>query len=151
MTEAESVKGDGKTVPVIIPVILQSFEKADLAIEKKKGNHKRKATGAAAQGPPKHKDCERCNAPRKEGANPSHWHAFLREFTSTNPKLTKEQARERARMIYVPESGKKKTFDKLYTMLWMSRHPGEMLTKQSDEEIRDLVRKSFINENFATP
>lgn len=158
MDQQKTLCGEGcDTAHKTPPAIVADDSKDTLPPKKKKGpstpgaQKKRKAQQESPETkvrPRPSPDCEKCNMPKTETV-PSPWHAYLREFTARHPTLSKEEVMMKARLQYVPPSGKKKSFEKLYTQWYMAMHPHFALSKPTPEEISKVVRKAFVKEDFA--
>lgn len=73
----------------------------------------------------------------------SPWGIFLHKFKMEHPDLCPAEATVEARKIYVPKSGKKKSFERIATEQWKASHPREW-AKLTKEERIEAVRAHFI-------
>lgn len=81
-------------------------------------------------------------ADKKEVERKSDWGRFLHEFKIKNPELCPLEATIEARKVYVPKSGKQKSFERIFTEVWKQQNP--MWLRMGKEERVAAIRKSFI-------
>ncbi len=94
-------------------------------------------------------DCAKCQHDKERGivSNPSAWNTYLKQFEAANPTMDTFTCRVRARQLYVPRSGKRKSFERIYRETYMAHHPAAK--KLDDDSLRRAIRESFTNETFA--
>lgn len=111
-------------------------------------NKKKRKAPPAKAAPQSHPDCERCKKkPAPTRVNP--WNQFLKAYIKSHPELTVEDAKIEARKRYVPANGRKKSFERIYKETFLARHPSFKFKGLQDEELRDVIRDSFLKESLA--
>jgi uncharacterized short protein YbdD (DUF466 family) len=81
-------------------------------------------------------------ADKKEIERKSDWGKFLHDFKQKHPDIYGLEATIEARKVYVPKSGKQKSFERIFTEVWKQTNPG--WPRMTKEERTAAIRKAFI-------
>jgi hypothetical protein len=81
-------------------------------------------------------------ADKKEVERKSEWGRFLHNFKLQHPQLHSLEATIEARKVYVPQSGKQKSFERIFTEVWKVNNPHWQ--KMSKEQRTSAIREAFI-------
>jgi len=93
-------------------------------------------------------ECAKCLHDKEHRVpNPSAYNTFLKQFEAANPTLDAFSCKIRARQLYVPQSGKRKSFERVYRDTYMAHHPSAK--KLDDDTLRKNIREAFVNETFS--
>jgi len=139
----KKLKPSSGTAPPVVRDLTDALEKADKKTKRKPPPPRKKDPL-----PEPHPDCARCKAPKVKGPNTTQaWHEFKKKFELEHPDLDKFELDVEARKHYVPQSGKAKSFERIYREQYLARHPGER-TKYSPEELALRIREAYVNERF---
>lgn len=79
---------------------------------------------------------------KDDTARKSEWGKFLIAFKLEHPTMDPFTATTEARKRYVPVNGKLKSFQKMYTEVWKTKHPN--WKSMTAEQRYDAIRMSFI-------
>jgi hypothetical protein len=81
-------------------------------------------------------------ADKKEVERKSEWGRFLHEFKTKHSDMCPLEATIEARKVYIPKSGKQKSFERIFTEVWKQQNP--MWQRLDKQERVAAIRKSFI-------
>jgi hypothetical protein len=84
---------------------------------------------------------ERKVKPAPERKSP--WGKYLFEYKQQHPELNPLEATIEARKRYVPENGKKKSYQKLFAEVWKIKNPDWRRFTESERQL--AMRQSFID------
>jgi len=82
-------------------------------------------------------------ADKKEIERTSEWGKFLHGFKLAHPEISSLEATIEARKVYVPKSGKQKSFERIFTEVWKTQNP--MWPKMDKEQRTLAIRRSFLD------
>ncbi len=131
-----SAASDPET-PTHVPITadFSNLEAESKAAEPQKGK-KNARFGRNPDGTPAKK------ADKKEVERKSEWGRFLHDFKARHPDLAPLEATIEARKVYVPESGKQKSFERIFTEVWKTRNP--RWPKMDKAERLIAIRAAFV-------
>lgn len=93
--------------------------------------------------PQPHPECVKCSAKKPRSHGPSAWSVFLKKYQNENPGMAATEAIVEARKRYVPPSGRKKSFERIFRELWRIRNPC-WKTLYNPEQAKDKMREDFL-------
>ncbi len=79
---------------------------------------------------------------KKEVERRSEWGKFLHKFKQEHKEYHSLQATIEARKVYIPSSGKQKSFERIFTEVWKTKNP--MWQSMSKEQRVLAIRESFV-------
>lgn len=93
--------------------------------------------------PSLHQFKKRKDPPTEEPERKTEWGRYLFKFKSDHPQLDPHTAKVEARKAYVPKSGKKKSFQRIFAEKWKANNPlwREMKTSK---EVDAKIREAFL-------
>jgi len=110
-----------------------------------KKDKKKKAAELELKAGDRHPECTLC-PPKKQKKGPAElteWNAFLKKFRLEHPGMVSGEVTMEARKRYVPSSGKKKSYERLWKEVWRYRNP-QWKDMYTPEEAKEQMRKDFI-------
>lgn len=81
-------------------------------------------------------------ADKKEVERKSPWGRFLHQYKLDHPELHSLEATIEARKVYTPQSGKQKSFERIFTEVWKTKNP--RWASFSKEQRIAAIRADFI-------
>lgn len=81
-------------------------------------------------------------ADKKDIERKSEWGRFLHQFKTSHPEMHSLEATIEARKVYIPQSGKQKSFERIYTEVWKVKNP--RWQQMSKEQRVAAIRADFI-------
>jgi len=81
--------------------------------------------------------------PTEEPERKTPWGRYLYAFKKEHPEMDKHTAKVEARKTYIPESGKKKSFQRIFAEKWKANNP--LWTQIKDpQELDNVIRAAFL-------
>lgn len=98
----------------------------------------------ARASPPSHPDCTKCSVKRsKVPGQGSAWSQFLKKYMAANPSMSVNEATIEARKRYVPPSGHKKSYERIFKEIWRLQHPSYK-TEFTPEQAKEKMREDYL-------
>lgn len=93
--------------------------------------------------PSQHQFKKRKEHPTPEPERKTEWGRYLFKFKAEHPQLDSHTAKVEARKAYVPASGKKKSFQRIFAEKWKANNPLWREIKDA-KEVDKRIREAFL-------